>query len=187
MYLQICNVAFCYTYCSVICDSVRRGLAFCFLRMIQSMKGNFQITGLWVERFGISHLSTYNLKNKSPGKQYRKIVFFFLYSLKGTLTLPNGDYIECLFSGEWGSGIKITGTYFKPSLYESEKDKPKVLWVLSKKFLMCFIDTLECNYWPFFQSPIKLDFFKVQLNWKVRFWEHLSCFYSFSIPLRKKK
>uniref|UniRef100_A0A8B9CHP3 Alsin Rho guanine nucleotide exchange factor ALS2 n=1 Tax=Anser brachyrhynchus TaxID=132585 RepID=A0A8B9CHP3_9AVES len=46
---------------------------------------------------------------------------------KGTLTLPNGDYIEGLFSGEWGSGIKITGTYFKPSLYESEKDKPKVL------------------------------------------------------------
>uniref|UniRef100_A0A8C2NDK5 VPS9 domain-containing protein n=1 Tax=Capra hircus TaxID=9925 RepID=A0A8C2NDK5_CAPHI len=38
---------------------------------------------------------------------------------KGTLTMPNGDYIEGYFSGEWGSGIKITGTYFKPSLYES--------------------------------------------------------------------
>ncbi|XP_072473393.1 alsin [Notamacropus eugenii] len=46
---------------------------------------------------------------------------------KGTLTMPNGDYIEGLFNGEWGSGIKITGTYFKPSLYESEKDRPKVL------------------------------------------------------------
>uniref|UniRef100_A0A8C0I9D6 Alsin Rho guanine nucleotide exchange factor ALS2 n=1 Tax=Bubo bubo TaxID=30461 RepID=A0A8C0I9D6_BUBBB len=46
---------------------------------------------------------------------------------KGTLTLPNGDYIEGLFSGEWGSGIKITGTYFKPTLYENEKDKPKAL------------------------------------------------------------
>ncbi|KAK1336546.1 hypothetical protein QTO34_002577 [Cnephaeus nilssonii] len=46
---------------------------------------------------------------------------------KGTLTMPNGDYIEGYFSGEWGSGIKITGTYFKPSLYESDKDKPKVL------------------------------------------------------------
>ncbi|XP_036174693.1 alsin isoform X11 [Myotis myotis] len=45
---------------------------------------------------------------------------------KGTLTMPNGDYIEGYFSGEWGSGIKITGTYFKPSLYESDKDKPKV-------------------------------------------------------------
>jgi len=40
--------------------------------------------------------------------------------------LPNGDYIEGYFSGEWGSGIKITGTYFKPSLYESDKDRPKV-------------------------------------------------------------
>lgn len=45
---------------------------------------------------------------------------------KGTLTMPNGDYIEGCFSGEWGSGIKITGTYFKPSLYESDKDRPKV-------------------------------------------------------------
>lgn len=46
---------------------------------------------------------------------------------QGTLTMPNGDYIEGYFSGEWGSGIKITGTYFKPSLYESEKDRPKAL------------------------------------------------------------
>ncbi|GAB5575889.1 alsin isoform X1 [Prionailurus iriomotensis] len=45
---------------------------------------------------------------------------------KGMLTMPNGDYIEGYFSGEWGSGIKITGTYFKPSLYESDKDRPKV-------------------------------------------------------------
>lgn len=47
--------------------------------------------------------------------------------IQGTLTMPNGDYIEGYFSGEWGSGIKITGTYFKPSLYESDKDRPKAL------------------------------------------------------------
>ncbi|XP_013926177.1 PREDICTED: alsin [Thamnophis sirtalis] len=46
---------------------------------------------------------------------------------KGTLTLPNGDTIEGTFSGEWGSGIKITGTYFKPTLYDHEKDRPKTL------------------------------------------------------------
>ncbi|XP_042314207.1 LOW QUALITY PROTEIN: alsin [Sceloporus undulatus] len=46
---------------------------------------------------------------------------------KGTLTLPNGDTIEGTFSGEWGSGIKITGTYFKPTLYDHEKDRPKRL------------------------------------------------------------
>ncbi|KAJ7345459.1 hypothetical protein JRQ81_001409 [Phrynocephalus forsythii] len=46
---------------------------------------------------------------------------------KGTLTLPNGDTIEGTFSGEWGSGIKIAGTYIKPSLYDHEKDQPKTL------------------------------------------------------------
>ncbi|XP_054828500.1 alsin [Eublepharis macularius] len=46
---------------------------------------------------------------------------------KGILALPNGDYIEGTFNGEWGSGIKITGTYFKPSLYDHEKDRPKTL------------------------------------------------------------
>ncbi|XP_053218351.1 alsin isoform X1 [Podarcis raffonei] len=46
---------------------------------------------------------------------------------KGRLTLPNGDTIEGIFSGEWGSGIKIAGTYFKPSLYDHEKERPKTL------------------------------------------------------------
>ncbi|XP_003227382.2 alsin [Anolis carolinensis] len=46
---------------------------------------------------------------------------------KGTLILPNGDTIEGSFSGEWGSGIKITGTYFKPTLYDPEKERPKRL------------------------------------------------------------
>ncbi|KAM6463236.1 alsin isoform 1-T1 [Liasis olivaceus] len=46
---------------------------------------------------------------------------------KGTLTLPNGDTIEGTFNGEWGSGIKITGTYFKPTLYDHEKDRSKTL------------------------------------------------------------
>nr|XP_020670133.1 alsin [Pogona vitticeps] len=46
---------------------------------------------------------------------------------KGTLTLPNGDTVEGSFSGEWGSGIKVAGTYIKPSLYDHEKDQPKTL------------------------------------------------------------
>ncbi|XP_064419608.1 alsin isoform X1 [Latimeria chalumnae] len=45
---------------------------------------------------------------------------------KGTLTMVNGDYIEGTFSGQWGTGLKITGTYFKPSLYETDKEKTKV-------------------------------------------------------------
>ncbi|XP_039613756.1 alsin [Polypterus senegalus] len=42
---------------------------------------------------------------------------------KGTLTLPNGDYLEGTFNGEWGSGLKVAGTYCKPSVYEADKDK----------------------------------------------------------------
>ncbi|XP_036174686.1 alsin isoform X4 [Myotis myotis] len=62
---------------------------------------------------------------------------------KGTLTMPNGDYIEGYFSGEWGSGIKITGTYFKPSLYESDKDKPKVFPEILSRSQTQTLESLE--------------------------------------------
>ncbi|XP_028835447.1 alsin isoform X2 [Denticeps clupeoides] len=41
---------------------------------------------------------------------------------KGTLTMPNGDFIEGSFSGVWGSGLKISGSYYKPNLYDSDKE-----------------------------------------------------------------
>ena len=37
--------------------------------------------------------------------------------------MPNGDLFEGSFSGEWGSGLKVTGSYFKPNLYDTDKDK----------------------------------------------------------------
>ncbi|XP_049335273.1 alsin isoform X1 [Astyanax mexicanus] len=46
---------------------------------------------------------------------------------KGTLTMPNGDYIEGSFSGVWGTGLKISGSYYKPNLYDSDKDKNRTL------------------------------------------------------------
>ncbi|XP_078407551.1 alsin [Cetorhinus maximus] len=46
---------------------------------------------------------------------------------KGVLTMQNGDYFEGTFSGEWGAGIKVAGTYFKPNLYESDREKSHVL------------------------------------------------------------
>ncbi|XP_030636935.1 alsin [Chanos chanos] len=45
---------------------------------------------------------------------------------KGTLTMPNGDYIEGSFSGVWGTGLKISGSYYKPNLFDSDKDKGRV-------------------------------------------------------------
>ncbi|XP_061463962.1 alsin isoform X2 [Rhineura floridana] len=62
---------------------------------------------------------------------------------KGTLTLPNGDTIEGIFNGEWGSGIKITGTYFKPGLYDHEKDRPKTLPELLSRSHAQTLESLE--------------------------------------------
>ncbi|KAK7893528.1 hypothetical protein WMY93_022680 [Mugilogobius chulae] len=42
---------------------------------------------------------------------------------KGVLTMTNGDYLEASFHGEWGSGIKVTGSYYKPHLFDTDKDK----------------------------------------------------------------
>ncbi|XP_073351569.1 alsin [Pagrus major] len=44
---------------------------------------------------------------------------------KGVLTMANGDYLEGSFSGEWGSGLKVAGSYFKPHLFDSDKDKAR--------------------------------------------------------------
>ncbi|XP_077427017.1 alsin isoform X2 [Vanacampus margaritifer] len=42
---------------------------------------------------------------------------------KGVLTMANGDYLEGSFNGEWGAGPKVTGSYFKPHLFETDKEK----------------------------------------------------------------
>ncbi|XP_078099408.1 alsin isoform X1 [Sander vitreus] len=43
---------------------------------------------------------------------------------KGVLTMANGDYLEGSFNGEWGSGLKVAGSYFKPHLFlDTDKDK----------------------------------------------------------------
>ncbi|XP_020797444.2 alsin isoform X2 [Boleophthalmus pectinirostris] len=42
---------------------------------------------------------------------------------KGVLTMTNGDYLEASFHGEWGSGIKVAGSYYKPHLFDTDKDK----------------------------------------------------------------
>ncbi|XP_035380643.1 alsin isoform X1 [Electrophorus electricus] len=42
---------------------------------------------------------------------------------KGTLTMPNGDYIDGSFGGVWGTGLKISGSYYKPNLYDSDKER----------------------------------------------------------------
>ncbi|KAK2857090.1 hypothetical protein Q5P01_005825 [Channa striata] len=46
---------------------------------------------------------------------------------KGVLTMANGDYLEGSFSGEWGSGLKVTGSYFKPHLFDTDKEKTRAV------------------------------------------------------------
>ncbi|XP_049340539.1 alsin isoform X1 [Astyanax mexicanus] len=40
---------------------------------------------------------------------------------KGALSMPNGDTFDGIFVGEWGSDLKVAGTFIKPGLYDTEK------------------------------------------------------------------
>uniref|UniRef100_H3CDQ7 Alsin Rho guanine nucleotide exchange factor ALS2 n=1 Tax=Tetraodon nigroviridis TaxID=99883 RepID=H3CDQ7_TETNG len=42
----------------------------------------------------------------------------WVVSGRGVLLLPNGDWLEGVFSGEWPSGLKVDGTYTKPFVDE---------------------------------------------------------------------
>ncbi|KAF3824224.1 hypothetical protein GH733_008509, partial [Mirounga leonina] len=113
-------------------DDITRGEKYMGMWQDDVCQGN----GVVVTQFGLYYEGNFHL-NKMMGNGVLLSEDDTIYegefsddwtlSGKGTLTMPNGDYIEGYFSGEWGSGIKITGTYFKPSLYESDKDRPKVL------------------------------------------------------------
>ncbi|XP_021591348.2 alsin isoform X3 [Ictidomys tridecemlineatus] len=112
-------------------DDITRGEKYMGMWQDDVCQGN----GVVVTQFGLYYEGNFHL-NKMMGNGVLLSEDDTIYegefsddwtlSGKGTLTMPNGDYIEGYFSGEWGSGIKITGTYFKPSLYENDKDKPKV-------------------------------------------------------------
>ncbi|XP_053521077.1 alsin isoform X4 [Artibeus jamaicensis] len=112
-------------------DDITRGEKYMGMWQDDVCQGN----GVVVTQFGLYYEGNFHL-NKMMGNGILLSEDDTIYegefsddwtlSGKGTLTMPNGDYIEGCFSGEWGSGIKITGTYFKPSLYESDKDRPKV-------------------------------------------------------------
>ncbi|XP_006862092.1 PREDICTED: alsin [Chrysochloris asiatica] len=112
-------------------DDITRGEKYMGMWQDDVCQGN----GVVVTQFGLYYEGNFNL-NKMMGNGVLLSEDDTIYegefsddwtlSGKGTLSMPNGDYIEGFFSGEWGSGIKITGTYFKPTVYESDKDKPKV-------------------------------------------------------------
>lgn len=47
--------------------------------------------------------------------------------MQGVLSIPNGDSFDGIFVGEWGSELKVTGTFTKLCLYETEKTEKQTL------------------------------------------------------------
>ncbi|XP_020613011.1 alsin-like [Orbicella faveolata] len=48
-----------------------------------------------------------------------------LLSGKGVLTMPNGDYIDGTFTGQWGNGIRINGTFHKLEATGKASNSPR--------------------------------------------------------------
>lgn len=104
-------------------------------------------------------------------------------SLQGTLTMPNGDYIEGSISGVWGTGLKISGSYSKPNLYDSDKDKTRALYVYStcSMLKLSMLKLWDANMWCFWMcESSKLGRFSVhpEEKWKAVFgecWSQLGC------------
>nr|DBA20075.1 TPA: hypothetical protein GDO54_015815 [Pyxicephalus adspersus] len=113
-------------------DDITRGEKYMGMWQDDLRQGN----GLVVTQFGLYYEGAFNL-NKMMGcgvllsedDTVYEGEFSDDWTLngKGVLRMSNGDCIEGVFSGEWGSGIKVSGTYIKPSIYEGEKEENKTL------------------------------------------------------------
>ncbi|KAI2663309.1 Alsin [Labeo rohita] len=87
-------------------DDITRGEKYMGMWLDDQRQGN----GVVVTQFGLYYEGAFS-NNK----------------MMGVLTMPNGDYIEGSFSGVWGTGLKMSGSYYKPSLYDSDKEKAHAL------------------------------------------------------------
>ncbi|CAI9597432.1 unnamed protein product [Staurois parvus] len=113
-------------------DDITRGEKYMGMWQDDLRQGN----GLVVTQFGLYHEGAFSV-NKMMGcgvllsedDTVYEGEFSDDWTLngKGVLRMSNGDCIEGVFSGEWGSGIKVNGTYIKPSIYEGEKEETKTL------------------------------------------------------------
>ncbi|XP_075685852.1 alsin [Rhinoderma darwinii] len=113
-------------------DDITRGEKYMGMWQDDQRQGN----GLVVTQFGLYYEGAFSL-NKMMGSGVLLSEDDTVYegefsddwtlNGKGVLRMSNGDCIEGVFSGEWGSGIKVNGTYIKPSLYEGEKEEAKSL------------------------------------------------------------
>ncbi|XP_053328215.1 alsin [Spea bombifrons] len=113
-------------------DDITRGEKFMGMWQDDLRQGS----GLVVTQFGLYYEGAFNL-NKMMGTGVLLSEDDTVYegefsddwtlNGKGMLTMSNGDCIEGVFIGEWGSGIKVSGTYLKPTVYDGEKEGAKTL------------------------------------------------------------
>uniref|UniRef100_A0A8C5PPW7 Alsin Rho guanine nucleotide exchange factor ALS2 n=1 Tax=Leptobrachium leishanense TaxID=445787 RepID=A0A8C5PPW7_9ANUR len=106
-------------------DDITRGEKYMGLWQDDLRQGN----GLVVTQFGLYYEGNFNF-NKMMGTGVLLSEDDTIYegefsddwtlNGKGLLTMSNGDCIEGVFVGIWGSGIKVNGTYLKPTLYDGE-------------------------------------------------------------------
>ncbi|KAM5151552.1 alsin [Mantella aurantiaca] len=125
-------------------DDITRGEKYMGMWQDDLRQGN----GLVVTQFGLYHEGAFSL-NKMMGcgillsedDTVYEGEFSDDWTLngKGVLRMSNGDCIEGVFGGEWGSGIKVSGTYIKPSIFEGEKEETKALLVspMSSSIIKC--------------------------------------------------
>ncbi|KAJ8410132.1 hypothetical protein AAFF_G00211730 [Aldrovandia affinis] len=113
-------------------DDITRGEKYMGMWQEDQRQGN----GVIVTQFGLYYEGAFN-NNKMMGMgilQSEDDTAFegefsedWTLNGKGTLTTDNGDYFDGTFSGVWGTGLKVSGTYYKPNLYETDKEKTRTV------------------------------------------------------------
>ncbi|OCT63849.1 alsin [Xenopus laevis] len=113
-------------------DDITRGQKFMGMWQDDVRQGN----GLVVTQFGLYYEGAFNLNRMmgcgvllSEDDTVYEGEFSDDWTLngKGVLIMSNGDCIEGIFGGEWGSGIKVSGMFSKPNLFDGETEKAKSL------------------------------------------------------------
>ena len=66
--------------------------------------------------------------------------------MKGTLTLPNGDYIEGSFNGTFSDGVKVNGTFHKSADNVTEiKGFTHALGVIPKLVIAAYVNLVTVD------------------------------------------
>ncbi|XP_041857006.1 alsin-like isoform X2 [Melanotaenia boesemani] len=102
-------------------DDITRGEKYMGLWLDDQRHGSAAV----VTQYGVYYEGTFREnKMNGPGLLVSEDDTFFqgefsdewTVSGKGVLSLPNGDCLDGLFSGEWSTGLKVVGTYTKPAI-----------------------------------------------------------------------